>query len=90
MGLFLLRGGVPLQETSAISIMHVTWGIATNVVDEEVGDTDFYAQWAPPVGISSHLSVPQSFHMEGSDKKTCLISWHACVHAKSLQWSPTL
>ena len=23
-------------------------------------------------------------------KKTCLLSWHACVHAKSLQWSPTL
>lgn len=90
MGLFLLRELVPLQETSAISIMHVTWGIATKVVDGEEGDTDFYAQWAPPVGISFHLSVPQSFHMEGSGHKTCLISWHACVRAKPLRLSPTL
>ena len=37
--------------------MHVTWGIATKVVDGEAGNMDFYAQWAPPVGISSHLSA---------------------------------
>ena len=91
MGLFLLGGGgIPLQETSAISIMHVTWGMETKVVDGEAGDTDFHIQQAPPVGISSHLSVPQSFHTEGGGNKTCLISWHACVRAKSLQLSPTL